>query len=703
MISGDHRLLMQEHFHILWHVNLNRFQSPNRRQHPGSTRKQCTFSRSVRAVLLCFLLILATPSALADSALESQRAEFSRAWADAGRGQRDALNQALADLQGYVLYPYLQYEDYRHRRDRVPAPEMNSFLESHSDWAFMPGLQTAWLKSLGKNRQWDALMQYAGRPKNTELRCYLAQARIEKAPDASLLAEAQSLWAVGQSQPDACDPVFDWLRREGGITPGLAWQRIRLAMDARQPRLTRYLARYLEADDRLWADRWYQQDRAGYRQLQQARSWEDTEKARDIIDYGLRRLARNDPDRAWDIFSSLDGHFSWPDDVHGGILHQLALWSAVDRAAATPERMKAVPPAYRDDQLLEWWARYSLLQQDWDNVAAAIGMMSDDLKYDSRWRYWQARAWLGSGDTQKAQGQFENLALEANFYGFLAADRLDLPYTICPQEPQVEEQAVQSLASEPGFARALELRRAGVPAWARGEWKLAVGGLDKQGLRTAAALAVEESWPDMAIFALGNSGDRRWYEWRFPMTYGALAESKAAERRLDPSWVLGLMRSESAMAEDALSSAGARGLMQVTPATARQLAKRHSFTYNGGEQLFRAEDNVSFGTAYLRDLMDRFDENPVLASGAYNAGPRAVDRWLEDTGVTEADIWIETLPYFETRDYIPRVLAFSTLYDWRMQRPVTRISSRMPIIDPSQGNGTISPVQPAGVVCRTSG
>lgn len=703
MGAGRQCLLMREHFHILWHVNLERFQSANIRHLPGSISSQFTLSRSVRAVLLCFLLILAAPPAFPDSAVDGQRAEFSRAWVAAGRGQRDLLNQGLADLQGYVLYPYLKYEDYRQRRASVPVTEMDRFLETHADWAFAPGLETAWLINLGKNRQWDALIEYADHPKDTEVRCYLAHARIKKAPDASLLSEAQSLWAVGKSQPDACDAVFDWLRREGGITPGLAWQRIRLAMDARQPRLTRYLARYLAAADRVWADRWYQQDRAGYRQLKRARSWADTEKARDIIDYGLRRLSRNDPDRAWAIFTTLDGQFSWTEDMRGGILRELALWSAVDRATATPERMKAVPAAYRDDQLLEWWARYSLVQQDWANVAVAIGMMSDDLKYDMRWRYWQARSLHAGGDTQQAREQFENLALEANFYGFLAADRLDLPYTICPQEPQFEEKAVQSLAAEPGFARALELRRAGVTAWARGEWSLATRRLEKQGLRTAAALAIEENWPDMAIFALGNSGDRRWYEWRFPMTYGTLVESNASARQLDPSWVLGLMRSESAMAEDALSSAGARGLMQVTPGTARQLAKRHAYNYGGGDQLFQAEDNVRYGTAYLRDLMDRFGENPVLASGAYNAGPRAVDRWLDGGEISDPEIWIETLPYFETRDYIPRVLAFSTLYDWRMQGPVKRISSRMPLIDAAGGNGTIGATQTAEVVCRTPG
>jgi len=141
------------------------------------------------------------------------------------------------------------------------------------------------------------------------------------------------------------------------------------------------------------------------------------------------------------------------------------------------------------------------------------------------------------------------------------------------------------------------------------------------------------------------------------------------------------MRSESAMAEDAVSPADARGLMQVLPATAAQVARRHGYTYKGSYQLLNAKDNIVFGTTYLGELMAHFNHNPVLVLGAYNAGPNAVNRWLDAITVQDPAIWIENLPYFETRDYIPRVLAFATIYNWRLQQPVKRISARMPALD----------------------
>ena len=262
---------------------------------------------------------------------------------------------------------------------------------------------------------------------------------------------------------------------------------------------------------------------------------------------------------------------------------------------------------------------------------------------------------------------------------------------------------VDALSQRPGFQRSLELHRLGIRNWSRSEWQLAVRGLDRDGLRQAAALAVEHDWPDMAIFALGNSGDLRWYDWRFPTGYSALVGPYAQATNLDASWVLGLMRSESAMATDARSSAGALGLMQLMPDTAQRLAKRNGIAYGGSQTLVQPEENIQLGTAYLRELLDRFGGNPVLATGAYNAGPGAVDRWLKDPLTEDPTIWIETLPYYETRDYIPRVLAFSAIYDWRRQQPVTRVSARMPELKSGKLGTGMPNSATAEVVCLASG
>jgi len=649
------------------------------------------------------LCLAASLLASAQELLPSQREAFSRAWQAAASGRRGDFESLMAPLQGYLLYPYLQYEDLRQRRAQVAGDEMIGFLNDHADWAFNTPLKTSWLRSLAERGRSEALLAYAADSRDTEVRCAYAQARIEAGQTDGLVPVAQELWNVGQSQPDACDPVFRWLQQAGGITPGLAWQRIQASMKSGQPRLALYLARFLPESERLWAERWYQQNGAGYRRLDQAIQWPDTAKGQDIVKFGLERLARNDADRAWQFYQSLANHFQWPRDARSGLLREIALWSAVNGSPDTLERVRAVPDDARDDGLLEWVARWALASGMWPEVLQAIGSMSETAASDSRWRYWRARALQETGQAEPAGELLHELAQEASYHGFLAADLLGLPYTVCPEAPTVSLAEVEEMASRAGFDRSLELREVGIANWSRAEWRLAVSGLETQELRAAAGLAVREGWPEMAIFALGNSGDQRWYEWRFPLDFSALVENNASAMNLDAAWVLGLMRSESAMAVDALSSAGARGLMQVTPGTAQQVARKHGMAYSGPGQLMQADENIRFGTTYLRDLLDRFGGNPVLVSGAYNAGPNAVDRWLKERPQDDPAAWVENLPYHETRDYIPRVLAFTTLYDWRLQRPVRRLAARMPAFDSGAGSGTMKAQETTEVVCRAAG
>ena len=637
--------------------------------------------------ILCVLLLswsLSLGAQSADPALDS----FKRAWQSAKSGSRTDFQQRMASLQDYVLYPYLQYENYRFNRALTPPDEMAAFLAGHTDWAFTPALRKAWLLSLGETKRWDALLQYAPDEPAVEVQCYLAQAQIQSGQTEAATALAQELWAVGKSQPEVCDPVFDWLRKQGGISPELAWTRIARAMDARNPRMTLYLKRFVPTKDQLWVERWQQQDQQRYVRLDNARNWPDVKEGRDITSFGLKYVARNDADRAAHLFGILDGHYEWGEARRGEILREIALWSAVAHEDETLDRMHAVPAVAYNDAMLEWWGRVALATGNWTEVHAAVAAMQEPLRSNERWRYWGARANRQLGNAAAANAELRSLAGDASYYGFLAADALSEPYAICAEDPLVTPEGLTAFAAREPFQRVVALHDADLRSWSRSEWKLAVKNLESPDVRLAAAFATEQGWSDLAILALTRPGDRALYDWRFPLGFAPEVEKQASKRQLDASWVLGLMRSESAMAVDAVSPANARGLMQVLPGTAAQLAKRHSYPYHGIEQLMKAEDNIVFGTIFLRELMDRFHDNPVLATGAYNAGPGAVKRWLETLPTTDPAIWVEVLPYFETRDYIPRVLAFATIYDWRLEQPVRRISARMPSLDPTTPNAT---------------
>jgi soluble lytic murein transglycosylase len=629
-------------------------------------------------------------------AAETELEQFQRAWDAAKKGDHESFNNIKDRLQDYLLFPYLQYEDYRNRRADIGAEEMSAFLIAHQGWAFTSGLRTAWLNTLARNKRWAALVKYSERVSSTKQRCQRLRGQIILKQTDGILSEAQKLWTVGKSQPDECDPVFAWLVNTGGIPESLAWKRIQLAMAANNRSLATYLSRYVPKNQRVWVEDWRKLSRAGYARMEKMRNWPDNETTALIAAASLKRLARDDASLAARKFQMLDGHFDWDEASRAGLLRDIALYSAVALEDDTSANMERVPGIYRDSQLLEWWARFLLSREDWTGLMAVIKQFPEDTSNDDRWRYWLAQAQIRSGEIASSSLALANLANRASYYGFLAADELDLAYNICPLPANVDKAAIDQLAARDDFQRALELRKAKLDNWAINEWSLATSRLSTTDLKSAAALAQRESWNDRVIFALGNSGDLRIYEWRFPLIWELPIKRAAAGNQLDPEWVFGTIRSESAMVETARSSANARGLMQITPATGKRVAKKHGLPWSGIAQLMTAEGNLPIGTAFMRDLLDEFDQNPVLVSGAYNAGPNAVKRWLKSRPIGEATIWIETLPYYETRDYIPRVLAFTTIYNWRMGGELKRISSRMPHIE----SGKIGVSSPAGVECR---
>jgi len=647
-------------------------------------------------LLALFFFAMSGMASASGPAADYQLEQFKSAWQAAGTGDHDRFNQIKVDLQDYLLFPYLQYEDYRNRRTRVPVDEMSEFLKRYQDWAFAPALRGSWLKSLAQKGRWAELVANSEGVSDTVLRCQRLRGKIILKQTDGVLAQAQKLWAVGKSQPDECDPVFAWLVKTHGIPESLAWERIGLAMAAGNRGLVKYLARFVPAEQQVWLEDWQKQVRAGFAQLERLRGWPDNDITRMITLTSLQRLARKDAGQAAEKLQKLESSFNWSELQRSTLLRDIALYSAVALEDDTTAHMARVPVMYRDSQLLEWWARFLLSRQDWSALPAVMGQMPEEIRSDDRWQYWQAQAGLRSGQVKPPSKPLQELATKANYYGFLAADELGLGYNICPQQAQVDATEVDRIAGIEGFKRALELRKAKLDNWATGEWALAASRLPVGELRAVAALANRENWHDRVIFALGNSGDLQFYDWRFPLAWEADIKREAAANKLDPAWVYGTIRSESAMMETAQSSANAMGLMQVTPATGKRVAKKHGLPWSGSAQLKTVAGNLPIGTAYMSDLLQDYRDNPVLVSGSYNAGPNAVKLWLDTRPLLEAAIWIETLPYFETRDYIPRVLAFTTLYDWRLGGPVKRMSVRMPHIE----SGKIGVSGSATIMCQ---
>jgi soluble lytic murein transglycosylase len=603
--------------------------------------------------------------AQADRALERER--FVQGWAAAERGDQAGMVRAIAGLPDYPLTPYLQFELFRQRIDQVPAAVMTQFLARYRDWSFRHRLEVAWWRSLGERDEFELLLRHAGDTRDVTVLCHLARARLATGALDGLASDIRELWLSGQSRPDACDEPFDWWRRQGYPDAATAWRRFELAVNAGEPGLARYLRRYLGRDERTWADRWLSVVQRPDRGLRQARQWRDTQTAREIVAWGLQKLSRSDWAAAQAAWAVVEPHFAWPDALRADVERGIALFRAVDLDADALAAIDALPASARDQQMLEWRARAAMAQGDWAEVLASIESMALREQARSRWRYWRGRA-LAELGRPEAMVAYTSLSAEADYYGFLAASRLGQPLSLCEKPLQADADVQRRLLRDAEFDRVLELFEVGLPWHARSTWRHVSRRLIDRELEQAALIAAGRGWHHLSITALNQAGRRQAYPWRFPMAAKGTVLAETSRYGVDPALAYGLMRAESAMQPDARSPVGALGLLQLMPGTASAVARRNNLPYGGPESLKNPEVNVPLGVAHLGELFDDFGGQWVRVAAAYNAGASAVERWLDERPDTAPDVWIETLPYYETRDYVPRVLAFATIYEWQLER-----------------------------------
>src|SRR6056297_9779 len=624
----------------------------------------------LRLLSLCLtMLVFQSAWSQPVDANSDERAIFTEAWKQAGQGNSDALRRAIEQIPDYVLTPYLRFELRRQTLDDQRGPEMERFLATYRDWSFAGRLERQWLEALAEDGDAAALLRYGSGADDAEIRCRIELARLERDETDGVESRTRALWLSPVSQPRPCDPLFRWWKRQGNPDVDTAWQRFGMAVEAGEYGLARYLRRYLHPDDRFLADGWLKIAIRTASELSSTVDWPDQERARRLVAWGLHRLAPSNWRRADRLRERLAAHFSFSDDEIGPALRRIALFRAVDLEPGAIAAIDTLPAQLIDQQMLEWRLRAALANSEWEEALVSIERMPAQQQIRERWRYWRARA-LAELDRPEAGLVYATLASESDYYGFLAALRNGQPLTLCSRDLPADGGAQLRLLRDAEFTRAIELYRAGLVWHARWTFERVSRRLRTEELHQAALLAAGAGWHDRAIATLGRSGAMDAYPWRFPIVERERVTLTSNRHGVDPSLVMGLMRAESAMQPDARSSAGARGLLQLMHGTARGIARRNGIEYSGPSDLFRPARNIALGVAHLGELQRRFDRDWTLIAAAYNAGIGNAERWRDERPNLARDIWIETLPFFETRDYIPRVLAFATIYEWKLgKRP----------------------------------
>jgi len=625
-------------------------------------------------------MLLLTQVGLAGT-YDAEREQFLKAEAALKAGHSKTFSRLKQQLADYPLYGYLEYWQLRRRLGSAKADDVQAFLDKYTGQPVATRLRIGWLHKLGKRRDWDTYMQFY-RPQSSSitLQCYDVRARLIKGDREQALEDALQLWLVGDSRPDACDPAFDQLYASSLMTSAHIWKRVRLAFTNQKSSLAVYLAKRLSAEDREWVRRWRYAHRRPTAALSKDWAKQDTPLVREMLVHALRRLARHKPEQAWKHWQQVAGTHHFSDQQAGEVLQGIALHGALRNHPQAAVWLEAVPVAAANADIRQWRVRTALGNEDWSGVLHWVNELTPTERQSDTWRYWRAYALDARDQAGDAFTEYARLSGERSYYGFLAADRLQRPYQMNDARLDYQKSQLEAVERIPGIVRARELYLAGKRTEARREWFHTTGLLPHGQLKLAALLAHRWGWHDRAILTAAQAGYWSDLMLRFPLPHRESIFNYARQYDLDPALIYGVIRQESAFMEDARSPVGALGLMQLMPDTGKRTARALKIRYRGSQALLHSDKNIRLGSAYLNKLLQRYNGSPVLAAAAYNAGPQRVSRWLPTDHSIPATLWAERIPFKETRSYVRRVLAYATVFEWRLERPVTRLSQRMPAI-----------------------
>lgn len=631
---------------------------------------------SLPAAVLCLLLAAPPPVRAADYSEERQT--FERAEKALRDGRMAEFRNLKGSLRGYPLLPYLDYAELTADLGKADPERVKAFLAEHEDTALGSRLRVAWLKHLGKNGQWDPFLEGFRGSSSAELRCYHLQALLAKGKEKEAQTQIKSAWLTGDALPENCDPVFESLLKSGGLSPTLVWERLDLIREKRgkerQPRMLA-LRRFLPAKEYAWHDLWMQ-TLGDPGKLFANPLLNQKHPARDlVVVHAIIRLAWKNPGAAldaWDRFKEILAP-AQRKRVEKGLGAVLA-YRKHPQALAFLGKVKSCPQM---PGLCELRVRQALKRQEWKLVAAWVDDMPKTQQHEEEWLYWKARALEQTGQKAEADKLFQEVAQDRSYYGFLAADRIGKTYRLESLEVEAPRGEIRALLDQPAFQRIHELYLLGRKGPAQSEWFWATRNLDNNGLKLAAKLAYQWGWHHRAILTLLPTGYWDDLDIRFPLEHRKLIEAEAKTLGISSAWIFAILRQESSFAADARSPVGALGLMQLMPPTAQRVAKRLKMGPLKETEILAPESNIRLGSNYLKELHDDFNGELLLATPGYNAGPHRARAWLPEKAMP-ADLWVEFIPFDETRLYVKRVMSYVAIYESRLGMKVVRLKDRMP-------------------------
>lgn len=613
---------------------------------------------------------------------EKERALFLLAEDALQNNRLDEYRELKASLGNYPLLPYLEYDELTKDLDKTGLNKIKAFLEKYNDTPAEIRLRWTTLFHLAKKKRWREFLDLYEENRNTKLQCHRITALLNQGKKEQAQKLTPPLWLSSKSTPDACDPAIAALKAAGKLTPKLIWDRmdlIRTKKSKKRVPLMKYMRKLLPAKEHGYHALWMHSLRNPDKVLNSSLLNKEHPSRGNLLVHALSRMAWRNRDaalRAWKKYNKR----GWLDATHKKRI-EMQLGKALSRrnhprATAFLDNIEHCHQIYG---LCELRVRHALKYRKWHKVISWINDLPKKKQKHEKWGYWKARALEQTGKKSEAKQLFAEVAKDRSYHGFLAADKVNAPYKFANKPLKFSKKELKAFSDKPGIQRAHELYLLDRQYQARREWRWITRKLDHPGLKVAAVVANQWGWYKRAIYTLLPT--RYWddLDIRFPLGFKKLVEAQARKYNINPAWIYAVIRQESTFDVNARSPVGAMGLMQLMPQTARGVARKLRIKRPRAKDVMMPENNIRLGSRYLKELYDQFNGWVMLATPSYNAGPHRTKKWLPNKTVP-ADLWIEDIPFNETRLYVQRVMSYLALYEHRLGEKVTRLRNRMPPI-----------------------
>ncbi|MCF5895900.1 transglycosylase SLT domain-containing protein [Aeromonas veronii] len=626
--------------------------------------------KAVWGIVLSALFVPTLMAQTADQTLYRQAYDAVRA------NDQARFQQIRARLAHYPLLPYLDYYQLAFRPGAADYNDVTRFIRQHGDTPQSNRLERSYLTYLAQSQQWSQFLRfYPAKPSSTDLLCMHYQALYYTGKPKEALQGAGKIWMSGQSRPDACSPLFQLWQASGQRTQEKIWQRMTLAFEAENPNLIRHLGATLGSGLQSYGDQMVTLFEQPAKAMNPA-YFSSNPYSRKLLSLGLTRYANQEPESVLRQLALFRSRFGLTQAEVKPVERAIARRLLLDRSIAQRSWVDSTVKKLADPDITELRARLAIWEQDWRGLSGWVKMMPMARQKEDRWRYWMARSLEVQGQQKPARDLYLETANLRGFYGFMAAQRTGVPYRIKNQSVKHVPDWRTASQRWPFLLRVRELLSMNEIAAARSEW---IHNMDRNPVAQRIEfghIALNQGWHELAILASIRAEAWDALDLRFPLPLKRTFSQMAQERTMNTSLLYAISRQESALYPLAQSPVGARGLMQLMPATAKETAGKLGVPYRNEQQLFDPAMNIRLGSAYLKRLLDVYDGNRILAAAAYNAGPGRVKRWREQSDNKPMDVWVESIPYKETRNYVQNVLSFDLIYQHKLQQPLRFMSER---------------------------